>query len=163
MDQLWTISTDGSRVDNVHGWITCGKFPRVGHMWTVGYGWSTCGRKGFPLRLINQSETALQNYMVYVCIHVENVGPKPHYCTYYPHVPVCTHGFHAWLPCGHMVFHVLYMCYSWDEKFVICFHMASARNYHVATCDEKFVLRIHMASARNYHVVTCALHVTRFL
>ena len=65
-----------------------------------------------PLRLINQSETALQTYMVYVWIHVENVGPKPHYCTYYPHVPVCTHGFHARLPCGHMVFHVLYMCYS---------------------------------------------------
>ena len=89
------LCTDGSRVDNVHGWITCGKFPRVGHMWTVGHGWSICGRKGFPLRLINQSETALQNYMVYVWIHVENVGPKPHYCTYYPHVPVCTHGFHA--------------------------------------------------------------------
>ena len=127
MDQLWTISTDGSR---------------VGHMWTVGHGWSTCGRKEFPLRFINQSETALQNYMVYVWIHVENVGPKPHYCTYYPHVPVCTHGFHAWLPCGHMVFHVLYMCYSWDEKFVICFHMASARNYPVIQMhseDERWI------------------------
>ena len=94
----------GLIVDTLHGWITCGqcprvitcgKFPRVSHMWTVGHGWSTCGRKGFPLSLINQSETALQNYMVYVWIHVENVGPKPHYFTYYPHVPVCTHGFHA--------------------------------------------------------------------
>ena len=92
----------GSIVDNLHGWITCGQCPRVDHVWKistggphVGHGWSTCGRKGFPLRLINQLETALQNYMVYVWIHVENVGPKPHYCTYYPHVPVCTHGFHA--------------------------------------------------------------------
>ena len=106
-----TNTIKSNNIDSEHGWITCGKFPRVGHMWTVGHGWSTCGRKGFPLRLINQSETALQNYMVYVWIHVENVSPKPH-CTYYPHVPVCTHGFHVRLPCGHMIFHVLYMSYS---------------------------------------------------
>ena len=25
MDHVWTMSTDGSRVDNVHGWATCGQ------------------------------------------------------------------------------------------------------------------------------------------
>ena len=47
------------------------------HMW-----------KGIPLELIKQSETALQNCMVNVWIHVENVGPNPLFYTYYLHLPV---------------------------------------------------------------------------
>ena len=61
MDHVWTMSTGGPHVDS---------WSRVEHMWT----------EEILLRLINQSETALHNYMVYVWIHVENVGPKPHYC-----------------------------------------------------------------------------------
>ena len=91
------MNTGGSRVDNFHGCATCGQLATGGtHM------------DKFPLRLINQSETALQNYMVYVWIHVENVGPKPHYCTYYPHVSVCTHCFDARLPCVTWFF----MCFT---------------------------------------------------
>ena len=63
MDHVWTMSTGGPHVDNSS---------RVEHIWT----------EGIPLGLIIQSETALQNYMVYVWIHVENVGPKSQYCTY---------------------------------------------------------------------------------
>ena len=81
----------GSIVDNLHGWITCGQCPRVDHVWSmyksgphvdnysrVEHMWTN----GISLHLINQSETDLQIYMVNVWIHVENVGPKPHFYTY---------------------------------------------------------------------------------
>ena len=56
MDQLWTISTDVSRVDNAHMWITCGQCPPVGHTWTIIHGWSTCGRKGFPWNVLTNQK-----------------------------------------------------------------------------------------------------------
>ena len=115
VDQLWTMSTDGSRVDNVHGWITCGKFPRVGHMWTVGHGWSTCGRKGFPLRLINQSETALQNYMVYV--HVDSCGERGSKTTLFHILSTCPR-VHTWLSCVITV---------WSHGFLCALHVLFVR------------------------------------
>ena len=32
------VNMGGSIVDNLHGWITCGKCPRVDHVWKISTG-----------------------------------------------------------------------------------------------------------------------------
>ena len=72
--------TCGSRVDNVHGWATLGQlFTGGAHV-----------EEGIPLELINQSESALQKYMVNVWIHVKNVGPN-HTFTHIVRMSPCDH------------------------------------------------------------------------
>ena len=121
----------GSIVDNLHGWITCGQCPRVGHMCTINYSrvehmWT----KGIPLDLINHSETALQNYMVNVWIHVENVVQNH----------IFTHIIHM-SPCDHMAF-------VRDYHVVICFFTCFRCAIH-ETINLQYSSTYHMASARN--------------
>ena len=135
------MNMGGSIVDNLHGWITCGQCPRVGHMWTIIHGWSTCERKGFPwISLINQKP--LYKVIWWTCRFMWRTWVQNHIITHIIHMS----------PCDHMVFVRDYHVVTW---FFMCFTCAIHETINLQFSSTWFPPVINMWPL----VSSCALHV----